>query len=736
MIGIFVFLKTFDINRYKPQLLSQAKNALGREIDLEKIDLDFHFKTGVRLNIKNLRMSEVSDFPKGEFLKIANAYLGIDIFSYLTRKQILITSIELDTPKLFLVREKENPTTQDQTSLSFFSPGPEPRIGEEQTQAKGALSQPRDLLPSSTSDIFAKTKSAGTTKLPDIFIKSLELKKGMVHYIDKNFDPHLVLDIVNVYLKITHLNFKEPFSFSLGLAMASQEPNIFMEGKAILDLNHQNIQIREAALSTDLAQFSLEKLKKDLPMLKGVRVPDELKGKLKVDIQSLLVGPQGLSDLSLNVKISEGRVNLKEIVPGISLDIAKIEGQIKNFNLKDYFPVTLQAALLSNQPNITINGLAAVDLNQQIFRMKEIGATADLSTLSMAQLASLGAGPENIQGKLNVTVDQFEASSQGLKTLILKGELLQGLVNWKGLSQPINSMSCQFEVSETKIDLKDFKFRLGKGSLSAKGSVEDYLKSQNFQMDLNLDGLDLEEVIDQKDQPVKVKGLLFGKFMTQGQGFDPQKTLNSMNGQGELEMREGRLADLNILKTVLDKISLIPDLVEQLEAALPERYKEILTHKDTMLNKVNFSITIQDGKLLIKPIEIDADGFLLEGQAQAGFNQEYSLEGSLIIPADLSASMVQLVSPLQYLFDESQRIFIPLGVSGRFPQFNFSVDLAYLGKRLIENKGKEELKKVINKVFDRENNQPIESPDAPADQPEQKRPEQEIIENILDSIFK
>ena len=43
--GAFIFIKTFDINRYKPQIVAQAASALNRKVDFESAGLDEAMKT-------------------------------------------------------------------------------------------------------------------------------------------------------------------------------------------------------------------------------------------------------------------------------------------------------------------------------------------------------------------------------------------------------------------------------------------------------------------------------------------------------------------------------------------------------------------------------------------------------------------------------------------------------------------------------------------------------------------
>ncbi|MDI6758988.1 MAG: hypothetical protein QMD94_04895, partial [Candidatus Omnitrophota bacterium] len=50
-IGLFIFIKTFDFNRFKPQIISAGQNALGRTIDFTRADLKLSLTQGIQLRI-------------------------------------------------------------------------------------------------------------------------------------------------------------------------------------------------------------------------------------------------------------------------------------------------------------------------------------------------------------------------------------------------------------------------------------------------------------------------------------------------------------------------------------------------------------------------------------------------------------------------------------------------------------------------------------------------------------
>ncbi len=146
---------------------------------------------------------------------------------------------------------------------------------------------------------------------------------------------------------------------------------------------------------------------------------------------------------------------------------------------------------------------------------------------------------------------------------------------------------------------------------------------------------------------------------------------------------------------------------------------------------------VGNGRIKLEPIEIEADGFLFSGKGEIDFQQRLALEGLFFIPSDLSSSMVENVSQLQYLLDENEEIRIPLKVSGKAPEIKFAVDLEYIGNKFIEKKTSEGLEKILDKLLGKESlpeGEDAENSDAPEE--EEKSAEQEMIENIFDAIFR
>ncbi len=457
IIGIFIFLETFDFNRFKPQIISASQKALGRPIDFAKIDLKFSLKRGIQLRLTDITVAEHPDFGEGNFLTIKEVNFSVSVNDLILKRQIRILGIECLSPRVIIIRLKN---------------------GNINAQAFGAVAQDaRKALSSQEQKPRSEPVQPVALGLSAIFINHINIDNARLTYIDYSFKPKLALVFDQIMFK---------------------------------------------------AKFSM----------------------------------------------AEGA--------------------------------------------ITFNSL---------------------------------------------------------------------------LSFP------------------------DKGVVEFSGNISDYLLKQNYSAKVRINNINLAKCVNQSAVPFKVKGLVSGELEIKGQGFDPSAILSKLNGSGLVEIKEGQLANVNVFKMVLDKLSFVPDLGATLEAGLPERYKENLRKKGTAINDFKVVMGLSNGSVLIQSINVDAEGFLFQGSGLINLDQSYSLDGSFVIPLDLSAKMVESVSEMEYLLDEAKQIRFPLKISGKGASISFLPDVRQIGLSAIKHKVRQKLGDVLGND---------ESSDS----------KQQLIEGVLGKIFR
>jgi len=587
VIALAIFIKTFDVNRYKPQIISEASKALARQVDFQKAYLGISLFRGIELKISNLAISEDPAFGKGEFLAVKDISVGVDVLGYILQKKISITSVLIDSPMITLIRQKDN---------SF----------NVQTIAKPA---------EAGKEIMKSSPATSALAIPAILISSIKNINGTLTYIDYSFEPPLRLEVLELTAAVSKVSLTAPFPFVVEAAVLSAKKNIRLEGKASFDLKTNEVAITELKGATELSNILMSKVPIAFPMTKGAILPASLKGNLNLTMDKLTAGPKGLGALAADCALANGILQFKE------------------------------------------------------------------------------------------------------------------------LASPVKDVAAAVKITENKVSFDKVSAAIGEGSINAQGAIDDYLAKQDYSVNADIKDLKLEDLIVQDNSPVKVEGLAAGKISVKGSGFSPEALKSSLSGNADISVTKAKLKNINVLRTVLDKISVIPGLSQKIEAGLPEKFKQKLAAKDTVLSDIKLPVTIENGRVMVKDVTLGADEFLFKGNGEAGLSGDYSLEGSFLIPQELSASMVAAVSQLQYLLNEQNQISIPLKISGQAPEMKFRVDPQYIAEKLIANQAKQQLFKALEKAVANKDSGTTEQNAAPSDS-NKKSDTEEAVSNLLNSIFK
>lgn len=540
-----------------------------------------------------------------------------------------------------------------------------------------------------------------------------------------------------------------PFGCKLKMAYLSDAQNVNFDGSVIYDMPTQGVKLKDSSLGVDLSHVDVGELRSSVAALSSVPLPETVSGELKVAIKDLSAGAKGLDSVHLDVNLDNGAFSFKDITPGVSVAVSQIGLELKNFSLgQDAIAVRLNAAYLSDKPNLDLTGTAFLDVAQSAIQMKDTTFKTDLSSLSMDQLRASVATlknaslPQELKGLLNVQINEVTAGPKGLVSFISHGELASAMIKLKELTVPIDIAQVKFQADGINVKFDDVLATIAKGKINAKATIDQYLTKPIFNQEITIEGLDLAEVLEQKDAPVKVQGLVNASLKAQGDPSD----IKSIIGDGNFEIKEAKLKDLNVLKAVFDgiKIPLIPNLSSLVMGALPEEYRKQFEKPDTDLKSVKWAMNISKGRIRLDPIDVQSDVFAFTGDGDMGFDQSYSIDGSFNLSKDLSDLLVRdLENPFAYMVDGQNLVSFPVHVKGKGtmpPKFVPDATLKDVAKNAIKSRGAQELGKVLNKVFNK-GDAPSDNTSQTNDQTDpsktqEKSPERQLIDGVLGTIFK
>ncbi|MFA5100541.1 MAG: AsmA family protein [Candidatus Omnitrophota bacterium] len=587
--ALVIVIKTFNVNKYKPQIIEQARTLLDREIDFDKADLGISFTRGISLNISDLAIGENPSFARGDFLRIKHLSFSVDVLGYIFQKKINVPNILIDSPRVIIIRQKSG-------AINAASFGKPEATGDAVVQDPGPAPEP--------------------LVSPAILVSSFKIGNGAVTYVDNSFEPPVSIDVTDMSVEVNKISLTEPFAFSVEAAVLSARKNIKLAGKAQIDLSANEISVSDFTAVTELSDLIMANIPAAFPMTKGVVLPQSLKGRVDVTLDTLTAGPKGLGALKADMTLSDGAVQFKEILSPV----------------------------------------------------KDIGMHVKLT-------------------QSDIIMD--------------KGALV-----------------------------------IGEGRVTCSGSLRDYLAAQGYSMQADITNLKIQDLVARDKAPVQVEGIVSGPVKVNGAGFTPEALQSSLSGAADISLVKTKLKGLNVLRIVLDKISVIPGLSQTIEASLPEKFKQKLQQKDTSFSDIKMPLVIEDGRIRIKDTVIASEDFIFRGTADAGFDASYSLEGAFLFSRELSDVMAGSVSQLKYLLNGERQIYIPLKVSGMAANVTFSVDADYIGKKLLENQAKQQIFKALDKVLGTSQPHEGESQNSAPQGSGDNSAVKESVSSILDNIFK
>lgn len=449
-----------------------------------------------------------------------------------------------------------------------------------------------------------------------------------------------------------------------------------------------------------------------------------------------------------NIIITDATVRYadKNYLPaGIKIDI--VEAIIKNASL--YGPVNVKARLSvfgRGVENTSMKAVVYPEINtgkpfiknlEAIIELDKFNIADCLSTLGMAGMAAQLTDKE-VKGKLRINSEKLDLDPKEIYNSTIFIALSEAMTNALPVKEALNSVELKAEIKSGDLIIQALTGKIANGAFSIKGLVKDMFLSQETDMDVLLQDVDVARLLSTGAHGKPGFGGLMGvSAHISTTGF---KGLDTLTSSGNIKIDKAILKDINILTAALEKIEILPGLVSKLMSKLPERYKEMLKDKDTSFKPISLNFSVKNGAIMFRDARIESDAFYLTGSGYFGLNSDLNIHSNIFIPKDLSGALIEVVRELSYLQNAQGLITMPMDIEGKYPNIYIKPDLDYVIQKLAVAKGQELLEGLFKK------SQPAETKPHAEDaakqqvsaEPEKKqeevRPEEAIIKAIFDII--
>ncbi len=559
------------------------------------------------------------------------------------------------------------------------------------------------------------------------------------------------------------------FSFSKGVAFVVKGFSIaddpFFGQENLLDVKSIVLEADVLALLKD-RKIIIKKVELIAPKINIIRARDSQINVLKLNdnLQEKLKKPEQTKSSNNNIKdkpkndlistltvksfsIKDGLVIFVDdnIQNPLKVSLKDIDLIVPEFSYNNKFNFSLNASAFSDIQNIALQGFGMLS-SANVLEIEQMKIGTNLNDINIKYIYE--AIPllrkmdilEKINGNFSAGIEKIVLGGSEQMKLLATGELKNGNIVTKIIPISFENIEAKFALDENEFRLNDFFAFLGSGKIVARAALKNYLKEPEYSFRGDLQEILLRELVPLNVLPVNLEGKLSAKIDGSG-SLKSADILNLMTADITLDIIEGKIKDINILKIVLDKISIIPNLSERIENNLPEQYKAKLYKKDTDISEVKVLSSLAQSVIELNTIDVKAEGFNLLAQGRMNLQQNITLSSEIFIPQEISASMISAVEEFSYLANENKQIQIPLRpYNGNVREFVTYPDIEKIGKKVIKEKGKEELKNVIFKALDietqNEDSNKADGNETPSENTEEPSIEEKLIGGILDKILK
>ena len=193
-----IFLATFDIDRYRPRLISEIERAIGKPVTLQRVSLGW--QGGLAVQLRGLAILEGAPDSGQEPLAQVETATALVSIGPLLRKEVRIESVVLTRPRIHVSRN-----AQGHLNVTGLAAVGAPAAAASQTAASGA---PVTLE-----------------------IASLSIEEGSVHWTDAMTQPPTDVWVKPVDVRVTNIVPGHPMQIELRAAVAGPTQNLELSGR-------------------------------------------------------------------------------------------------------------------------------------------------------------------------------------------------------------------------------------------------------------------------------------------------------------------------------------------------------------------------------------------------------------------------------------------------------------------------------------------------------------------------
>lgn len=658
VLGVCVFLWTFDLNQYRDVITEKVGTALGRSVKIEDMELKLSLIPTVK--VKGISISNPETFKENDpFVVIDAAEVTIAVMPFIMDRIIQVNDFQVGKASVNLVQNKNQNNWTFVSNSSLPSKKTTASVGTSATQNVNVLIDEMSVESISIQDLSVSYDDGSqkqVVQIKDFLLKQLKAISMTVVYNKQNIKLSGTLN------EVTDLILQKPdYVFNLEVDAFNLKSQI--SGSIGNTKDFSNLLFNLTSTASNVKNISILPMKEALPSV-GMKLSATVQGdlqsgfsisplalqfdeKLKIDLDT------SVSSLMENpTAFAKGTISLSDPNLAQKFGLKPLEAQIETTLNKSEIQVS-SASLIADKSDLNL--VANISLKDKIpFVRANISSAyfnpADLFAETQVSSEGTSVSKGKAQNNSIFSNDKIDFSALNL----LNANILFQMNHLK-LTDQINgyvSFSGNARLQDGLLTVDPLKVSAIQGIMD--GSLSVNAKKMPAQISLSLQGenMKLDDVKGLSD--ILEGSVLNMETSLKTSGDSIKSFVNTLNGQIILEVTEGTI-------------------VNQWFNSLPEAVGLVAQRKS-----VSYSTTDQESKLNCAAVNLNVKNGLIKMDKSVAIETStinFAVSGDVDLPNEkLSVSMVPSVSQFTQETNNKLSLAQIIRIEGPFTQLKPKLD--------------------------------------------------------------
>ncbi len=410
-------------------------------------------------------------------------------------------------------------------------------------------------------------------------------------------------------------------------------------------------------------------------------------------------GPEAAALLISRLQFDRGKIVFRDLLSQPAHEYAVSDITIRVDDLSPVSPADMdvKASFLSRTQNLHLQGRIKPELMQRAVTFEDFHFDTDLSQVDVEKAIELFPEAQNflrqseLQGLVRVSLDPVRLSPGQFGQPVIQLQISGGSFRLPGAAAPISGVTLHGKMAFPQGAIDELSAQLGQGRLASSGTFQvSSAGGVSGEFHAVVTNLLLEQwVPPSREGAPEAHGSAAAAVEVSFAGRNGREVTESVHGTGQISTKNFVVKNLNIMREILNGLSLIPGLGKTLTSRLSEDYQSRLQARDTYFEPVEIPFVISQGLLTADRFSLVTDSVEVFGGVQISLAGPLSGRGSVAMDRDFSNALSRSVQELDYLRDRSGRMSLPLLMGGTVVRPQISADLTDIGSRLAVGKSQE-----------------------------------------------